>query len=279
MSPDLLSAPVSMLFAAIAGAALVALLAIARARRHPALYLTDAAAAAGLLDLFSASAFGLTLAPRELLFALYAAVFSGVSALTLSRMARDAAIGFPVRTILIRQGAMAYIFAPVGFWRPLLSLLLMGYFLFEAMGWLRGSEAPIPQTGEKDFRPPLFPPRRIRGPREFALAGLSAAFVYVFAMGVNRLPDAPPPEPPRQEEAAVSEEPATAAPVEVARAPEAGQTYTAVAGETLKSIAKKLYGDPAKWRALAAANPGLRAKAKLKAGQTVNLPEPPTINR
>ncbi len=272
MSPDLLSAPVSLVFAIMAGASLLALLAIAGARRHPALYLTDAAAAAGLLYLLGASAFGWRFLPREALFALYAAVFSGVAATALTRLARDA-VGFPVRTILIRQGAMAYLFAPIDFWRPLLSVLLMGYFLFEAMGWLKGSEAPVPTTGDKDFRPPLFPPKRIRGPREFALAGVGAAFVYVFAMGVNRPPVAPPPEPPPQETTA-SEEPTTAAPVEEAKAPEAAQTYTARGGETLKSIARKLYGDPAKWRALATANPGLKPASKLKAGQEIRLPEP-----
>ncbi len=276
MNPDLLSAQVSLVFAGVAGAALLALLGLAGARRHPVLYLTDAAAAAGLLCLLGASAFGWRSLPREALFALYAAVFSGAAAVALIRMAKDSAIGFPARTILIQQGAMAYIFAPVGFWRPLVSLLFMGYFLSETIGWLRGSEAPVPQTGAKDHRPPLFTLDRLRGPREFALAGVASAFVYVFAMGVNRAPVAPPPEPPHQEETTASEEQTTAAPIEEARAPEAARTYTAAAGETLKSIARKLYGDPARWRALAAANPGLKPTTKLKAGQTIRLPEPGT---
>lgn len=289
MNPDLLSASLSLAFMGIVGAALLGL---AAARRHPVLRLADAVAAAGLLYLFGTSAFGWSFLPREAAFALYAALFSGAAAIALTRRARGAVVGFPAPAILIQQGAMAYIFAPFGFWRPLLSLLLTGYFLFETISWLRGSEAPVADAGPKNFRPPLFPPKRLRGAREFALAGLGSAFVYVFAMGAGMAPIAPPPEPAREEPAApVSEAPAettvgeeapTAATAEETKepaaapiAPAAAQTYTAAAGETLKSIAKKLYGKPDDWRALAGANPGLKPSAKLKAGQVVKLPKPP----
>ncbi len=50
-------------------------------------------------------------------------------------------------------------------------------------------------------------------------------------------------------------------------------SYTAVAGDTVKSIAKKLYGKPEKWRAIAKANPGLKPSSKLRAGQVIYLPE------
>jgi sulfite exporter TauE/SafE/copper chaperone CopZ/LysM repeat protein len=56
-------------------------------------------------------------------------------------------------------------------------------------------------------------------------------------------------------------------------APERTATYAVQRGDTLKSIAKKLYGDARRWRDIAAANPGLR-KGKLKAGQKLNLPAP-----
>jgi nucleoid-associated protein YgaU len=38
-------------------------------------------------------------------------------------------------------------------------------------------------------------------------------------------------------------------------------------------VAKKLYGDPKRWRDIAAANPGLR-KGKLKPGRVLTLPAP-----
>ena len=50
--------------------------------------------------------------------------------------------------------------------------------------------------------------------------------------------------------------------------------YTARAGDTFKSIAKRLYGATSKWRAIAELNPDLKSK-KLRAGQLVNLPSAP----
>jgi len=50
--------------------------------------------------------------------------------------------------------------------------------------------------------------------------------------------------------------------------------YTARAGDTFKSIAKRLYGATSKWRAIAELNPDLKSK-KLRAGQLVNLPPAP----
>jgi LysM repeat protein len=292
MNPDLLSANVSLAFMALAGAAALSLLYLA-SRGRPLLYLLDAVAAAGLFYFFGMRAFGWGFIPREAFFVLYAGVFSVAAAIALTRLSRESVIGFPAREILLTQGAMAYIFSPLAWWRPLVSLLLMGYFLLDAIGWLKGSEAPMTTT--RDHRPPLFPPRRRRGLREFALAGLAAALAYVFVVGTGREPPAAPPEaqtaaapeapsaPSAEAETAVAEtqnlaraetpEPAAAAPAQAESKPTAPQTYTAVAGDTFKSIAKKLYGKPEKWRALAAANPGLKPGAKLKAGQAVKLPE------
>lgn len=51
--------------------------------------------------------------------------------------------------------------------------------------------------------------------------------------------------------------------------------FAARAGDTFKSIAKRLYGTADKWRALADANPELKAK-KFRAGQLIKLPSSPT---
>lgn len=51
----------------------------------------------------------------------------------------------------------------------------------------------------------------------------------------------------------------------------AAKTYTARRGDTLRSIAKRLYGDEKRWRDIAAANPALNPK-KLRQGQIINLP-------
>ncbi|PPD46485.1 MAG: heavy metal transporter [Methylocystis sp.] len=49
--------------------------------------------------------------------------------------------------------------------------------------------------------------------------------------------------------------------------------YAVQRGDTLQSVAKKIYGDPKRWRDIAAANPGLR-KGKLKPGRVLTLPAP-----
>lgn len=53
----------------------------------------------------------------------------------------------------------------------------------------------------------------------------------------------------------------------------APQAYTVQKGDTLARIAKKLYGDAARWREIAAANPALDTK-KLAPGATLVLPSP-----
>jgi preprotein translocase subunit SecG len=58
--------------------------------------------------------------------------------------------------------------------------------------------------------------------------------------------------------------PATASPV----------TYTIGRGDTLATIATKLYGDPEKWTAIAQANPGLNSD-RVRVGQVLKLPDLP----
>lgn len=271
MNPDLLPANFSLIFMAAAGAALLANI-IALSTGH-LLRAIDAAAAAGLVYLLGAGAFGWSFLPREALFALYAAIFAVLAATAILRKARADDAGEPLGPALIQQAAMAYLFIAPDHWKPQLSALLAIYFLINAIGWLRGSE-PAEETKRADPRPPLFPPKRVRGVREFAGVALAAAFVFVFAMG-TRPPVAPPPAPVAEETPAAPEE-TTASEEAEAPAPAKEETpaYVAKAGETLKSIARKLYGKPDRWRVLAELNPGLRPTAKLKAGQAIKLPPP-----
>jgi phosphate transport system substrate-binding protein len=53
-----------------------------------------------------------------------------------------------------------------------------------------------------------------------------------------------------------------------------GDTYTVAAGDTFKSIALKLYGDARRWRDIAAANPKLDPRKRLRAGDMLKLPQP-----
>lgn len=78
-------------------------------------------------------------------------------------------------------------------------------------------------------------------------------------------PGAPPPAP---KEAAP---PAAPCPAVAEPTPAPVETYVVQRGDTLKRIAKKKYGSVARWRDIAAANPGVR-EGRLKQGQRLTLP-------
>ena len=60
-------------------------------------------------------------------------------------------------------------------------------------------------------------------------------------------------------------------PVAPARAPAPASVYTVGGGENLQAIAVKVYRDPARWRDIVAANPGVDLR-HLHAGQVIKLP-------
>lgn len=283
MNPDLLSSTASS--ALVAAVAMLLLAHLCQlAGRHWLRHSVDALTCAGLLYLFGMRAFGWAFAPREALCSLFLLVAIGVAVAGWRREAT----GFSWRLTAAQAAAMAYVFAPFSAWRPAASLLLFFFFLFETVRWLAGTEEPLSDAQRASPHPPLFAPKRRRGPREFALAGTAAILAYVFATGTLRAPPPPPPpetaapaaeavvEPPASPETTAEEATTPASePATPVSAPAAPVTYTTAAGDTFKSIARKLYGKPEKWRALAAANPGLKPGAKFKAGVSINLPEPP----
>jgi len=306
MNPELLSTTLSLALLAIIAALLLAHLA-QLAGQHRLRHAVDALTCAGLVYLFGMSAFGWSAAPRTALCALFALVTLAVVAFGLIKEARGEEAGFPWRLTAIQAAAMAYVFGPFALWKPAVSLLLLFFFALETLRWLSGTEEAVDEAQAKSTRPPLYPPRRVRGVREFALAGTAAVLAYLFAMGTGRAPLTPPTESSEPAAEAVAEPPAEAptesagaaqdaapaaaeasppaAAPEAAPAPEAPPAaapapavpaYKTVAGDTLKSIATKLYGKPEKWRALAATNPGVKPGAKLKPGLALKLPEPPT---
>jgi len=71
--------------------------------------------------------------------------------------------------------------------------------------------------------------------------------------------------------------PAFAAPKPVAaakprKAPATAKTYRVQKGDGLQTIARKVYGDPAKWTLILEANPQLRNPADLRVGQVLRIP-------
>lgn len=79
-------------------------------------------------------------------------------------------------------------------------------------------------------------------------------------------PAQPPAAAPQPPVAAAPATPAPAAPAAPATGP-----YTVVAGDTLWDIAERVYGDGAKWRMIADANPGIRPH-RIHVGDTLNIP-------
>jgi hypothetical protein len=175
-------------------------------------------------------------------------------------------------------------------------------------------DAAPPAEADSRERPPLFPPQRRRGLAEVSLATAAVAIAFLLVAGPQRAhvdaesesaqeepqveqtasdetpsaeesaleANAPSPDEAAKTGSAVGE-PQDAAPQVAARAPvEAAPTtardpgvYAARAGDTLKSIARRLYGATGKWRVLADLNPELKSK-KLRAGQLVKVPSAPT---
>ncbi len=272
-----------------------------------------AAAAIGLIYLMGAAAFGWAFAGEGALLWVYLALFTLTAAVAARRRLTFGAIGLPWLSALIQLGVVAYMFAPESFRKPPVTAALFLYFVFEALVWLRGREDEPATPGDDDDkkRPPLFPPPRRRGVAEVSLAVTAIAIAYLLFVGprtANVGPDsatAQQQEPQIEEAAATGE---TAAPAETAASNEAASSgsatgeqpeaalqvatsepsaapapaaakdpgvYAARAGDTFKSIAKRLYGTADKWRALADANPDLKAK-KFRAGQLIKLPSAPT---
>ncbi|MBM3552595.1 MAG: hypothetical protein FJX45_12715 [Alphaproteobacteria bacterium] len=272
-----------------------------------------AAAALGLIYLMGAAAFGWAFAGEGALLWVYLALFILAAVVSARRRLELGAIGLPWLSALIQLGVVTYMFAPESFRKPPVTAALFLYFVFEALVWLRGREDEPATQGDDDDqkRPPLFPPPRRRGVAEVSLAVTAVAIAYLLFVGprtANVGPDSATAQQhePQIEEAAATGE--TAAPAETAASNEAASSgsatgeqpeiapqvatseptaapapaaakdpgvYAARAGDTFKSIARRLYGTADKWRALADANPELKAK-KFRAGQLIRLPSAPT---
>lgn len=297
---EFIAAALPPLWIAVVGAALLYHL-YGLTRPNRMLHAAYAAAAAGLILILGIRTFGWSWMPPSILMWVFLALFCAVAIVAAQRRTRFGAIGAPWLSALIQLGAVAYMFAPALYWKPPLAFLLLLYFAFEVVGWLRGQEE-TEVIDADSRRPPLFPPKRRRGMVEIALAATGAAMVYLLFVG-PRAPEAVPEAsqtaesesvPADSSSEAASKESETALvespPAEssqTAAAPEApasekpeaaaaatNVTYTVIAGDTFKTIAKRVLGDKQKWRAIASLNPSVKGN-KLRAGQVLKLPDLP----
>jgi LysM repeat protein len=188
---------------------------------------------------------------------------------------------FPIWPSLMLVLSIAYLFAPATIWRPSLTVLLFLWSLFTAIGFARGRE---PETVVDPLFParlPLRRPKRIYGVREVVFAGVAGALALAFGVHLFTPPPPPVETPAAQEETSAPdsiEAPAESAePKEppVAEQPAAEPpTYTTRAGDTFKTIAKRVFGDASKEPDIARANPDVKPNAKMRAGRKIKLPAP-----
>ncbi len=292
MSTGVLPVPLSMILcAALAGALGVLLLQLRR--KFDGVLAAWALAAAGLILLASENAFGWRGASHAPLFWLSVAL--ATAALLAGFLPRRVDGGLAAALPL---AGLAVAFASGDGVRALLSGPLLVYFVAVAFDALRGVEpASAADAAETISRPPLRRPARVRGARELAIAIVAAGLAVQSAAPLLPAPQ-PPEEPatPEPSDPAAAPEPAEPAvppapesaqesPVAApAPAPSAGaeekpadvKIYRAQAGDTLRAIAARLYGRPAMLKALAKANPRIKADARLPAGREITLPVPPT---
>lgn len=271
MSPDILPAKLSIAIIVALVAALVILLAYGR-RAKLSNETIWAFAALGLIVFCGEVATGAGLFNHTAVtwaYLIAATFFSGAYFLRREHI--------PVWPSLMLMLAIAYLFAPPAYWRSSLTLLLFLWSLFVAIDFARGREPDTIADPSFPARLPLRRPKRIRGAREVALAAVAGTLALIFGAHLFR-PDPPPVvAQPAQEENAVTEQTSEAP----ADNPETGEapvvepeTFTARAGDTFKSIAKRVYGDASRASDIARANPDVKPNARLRAGRKINLPKP-----
>lgn len=188
---------------------------------------------------------------------------------------------FPVWPMLMLMLSAAYLSAPATIWRPPLTLLVFLWCLFTAFGFARGREPETVVDPRFPARLPLRRPRRVYGLREVAFAAIAGVLALMLGARLFR-PDPPPVETPAAQEESDAPEnvdpPAESADTkeQPAAEPPAAEpeTYAARAGDTFKSIARRLYSDASKAREIARANPDMKPTVKLRAGQKIKLPTP-----
>ena len=276
MNPEILPAKLSIAILA----ALVAPLAMLVARGTKAELSSEPAwgfAALGLIVFCGEAATGAALSNHTAVtwaYLIAATFFSGAYFLRREYI--------PVWPSLMLMLAMAYLFAPPTYWRSSLTLLLFIWSLFTAIDFARGREPDTIADPRFPARLPLRRPKRIRGAREAALAAGAGALALIFGFHLF-WPDPPPvvAQPAQEETAApdTAEAPAESAEPKVPAVaePPASEpaTLSARAGDTFKSIAKRVYGDASRASDIARANPDVKPNARLRAGRKINLPKPP----
>ena len=239
----------------------------------------------GMLYMFAGVAFSLPLVPPRAWTLVFVATSAAIVSWILIKLVRGRPLKKLWAVALIQQVAMIYMWAPMQVWLPLLTYGFVLYFSVEIIAWLTNAyskleplaaaEAHIRHAGGS------LEPRSIFGDVCMTIMAASMAYMFV-AMQLM----APTPRRPQQvaedrlearsdsasvpQQARSATEPPRREP-EV-RASRGEESYKIAAGDTLWSIAGRVYGHARLWDRIAKANPDLNPY-HLRVGQVITLPE------
>jgi LysM repeat protein len=253
----------------------------------------------GMIYMYGSVAFGWHWFPEPMWLVVYVATSAAIIGGMMMRFEQRRSLRYLWILALAQQGSMIYMWMPMANWMPWLSYALAGYFTLETLAWLTRvwnkpvhSSAAIGGSGSMVM---TLEPRSVLG--NICMSMMAASMAYMF-IGMQ-LMMSPMPRPsqllaqkqqplPAQSETAPGRykpgsSAATQAPNAVASEPErpsaetvppaVATTYIIVSGDTLGSIATRLYGNARQWHNIEKANRGLDPR-RLHVGQALKLPSP-----
>lgn len=249
---------------------------------------------AGMLYMYAAVAFGLEWISERIWMIVYVAGTAAIIGWMLARIAHRRSVSNAWILVLVQQGAMIYMCAPMKYWVPKLSYAFVVYFALETTAWLAwaynkpGPGNDVAQAGGSVVVP-LVPRSTFN---DVCMMIMAASMAYMFA-GMQLMMSMPqqsrqlaqqraPQESvsiPGHDESGLQTPASTAnaAVHEPARlsaetsSPASAGRYTVGPGDSLSRIAARLYGDARQWHSIMKANPGLNPR-RLRIGQVVKLP-------
>lgn len=250
----------------------------------------------GMLYMYASVAFGLDWFPARVWMIVYVATSAAIIGWMLVQFGLRRSFAYLWILALVQQGAMIYMWAPMTDWPmtdwvPRLSYAFVVYFALETIAWLtRAYSTAFAGTGGAVAIP--LAERSALG--DICMTIMAASMGYMFA-GMQLMMSMPgqsqqlaqrqQPAPkesvssPRRDQSGLqtpTKAPKVAAneparPSAETSPPALAGSYIIVAGDSLRSIAARLYGDARRWRSIMKANPGLRPR-RLRIGQVIKLP-------
>jgi LysM repeat protein len=248
----------------------------------------------GMLYMYASVAFGLDLFPAHVWLTIYVATSAAIIIWMWERSRERRSFGHLWIVALIQQGAMIYMWAPMKYWLPFVSYIFAVYFALETSAWLtRACIKPAPGAAVAGAGGSLVSPlahRSVRG--DICMAIMAASMGYMF-VGMQLMMSMPPhsqqlaqQQQPQQSVSGPShyesglqtltQAPKVAAneparPAAETSPPPSVESYTIVAGDSLRRIAARFYGEAGQWPRIMKANPSLDPR-HLRIGQVIKLP-------